>query len=1527
MSTSRSDSQISQYRRRRSNTAQSVLRPVPPVTPVQVGESSKLKAWVHELREASSVIFNNSYWPGVSRGDLLRVTSQGSEDGFLFTVSAEDGNVKPQLQISIPKPIADAFELHNNEEVIVTKVDKDIFSAEYVELCFQDQYLGRNDMWRLGKNLVAKVQNIWVRGKTVSGAYLTSSTKAIYRSLSAKVTIYIQVCRELWQFAGDGERYNEKIVHSFLPSLFAKWREAGTNHTVTIVLISRVYYDETEIDYAAGPLRTDDSGRWYKDFFKVITDLEVIHDWKPTLVALKTSFFDFQRDILLTHHYHRSDGYLGKDEAVRLVGQISYAHDGPVLEALNLGLSPTETHYIDRSLSLTGVTFLLVTPGTGWFRVSKQLLRLTTTRMLDQGIGMDLMCLAKPPLHQTPIFCFQGVEPDSSLAPAYDPLWGPDNLVGSEIKTIWWEPFFISVSFWDQQLDLPFRRDRFVPRAKMHEIQMLGLLAHDVLSSIEVPYLPHGSIDILATPNPTDHDTLLTKADADKFDTDIFAPPISQLSERKSGSNRHSLPASISGSYTSISSVRSNMTVTDKRQSAGSTISRSSVIGLTRIPPIEESPKRIIAELPPEPGDSTLLGSAVFASNTRNSSPASVHSTLSALTKQTSRSGEPGGNKSMKPPTASLAAKLTPTWLKNPFRSTPSEPQTSPVMVAGVSNSPSSTPSSNPIKLPTAAKPTIAQQSPKPMAIQNSPSNSSRAHARTLTDDDAPLTFHGPSSRLGPKRSSPVDTPPREETGFSSKRRNTVLSTKSAIVHTPPTSSSPNIRTNPSKPDPSVSASSASLARRWQHMFPKPTYKHELKWKSLVTPGCLPLTVEHFPSARELEEDYDFFSYDFVVDPEEMKSFLVRPPHPDTGGAGYRRNSEDARRASALAVMRGMAAVRLAQGFQFVLSPSSQTFSSTSPEPEPSFRRTKSFLLEEELTPRARGAAEVLLSTTEPVYLSMSNEIHRLSYTGEAIQVGRYVRRMPPTKPFEYQCLIWPKLGVGYTELETKFESHGLEGYGWNRLDMLVAGYEQQFNESLRYWRTRFVVIPTLEPPQVTTGPTGESLNEEEARIVGIEKLAEQFSKLRSQNASDTDLTAPPIRFLPTTLTPAISVLDEALMEQLDQIHAAGPLRKKMKSEREIGEMQLPSIAKAMHEPDGVPIKHYQWHHMQYSNAFTGFDFVSWLVREFQDVSSRAQAVEVGVRLQEQGLFEHCRGQHSFLDGHYFYRLLGEFAVPTTPKARWFTYRRSTDEAPTPGKSVNSPRRHRKRLILSQSMVVNLDTAQKSDQAESVILHHDIIHNPATVFHFELQWIGTTARCIEDNLRTWNRAIERYGLKLVEAYVTQISDVREQNAFQSCFPIPLAVAPPTISDLAKRVTEGTHTTHYFEYALLQKFDFLVDIEAGRLYPEQIDVTYSYRRTPFKYSQFVHRTGVAFVQLLGGSEGFLFLTNRLMGPGRMGTGLAHKHKMMQPSSMAEKIRKRLQQFCSQPDALRTFYNEQISQLKAPPAIEDPPDLSI
>lgn len=242
------------------------------------------------------------------------------------------------------------------------------------------------------------------------------------------------------------------------------------------MLISRVHYLESEIDYAAGPLRQDDEGRWYKDFFKVITDLEVLEDWKPTLVSLKESFVAFQRDILLTHHYHRASlqGINGEDAAnpaeIKLVGRISFAHEGPILEALNLALNPMETHYVDRSLSLTGVALILVTPGTGYYKVNKRLLRMTTRRLLDQGVGLNLVSLTKHPLHRTPIFSFQGLQPEvrpDLLRSSWrnnDPLWGGDaeaaDNLGRDKLTFWWEPFWIAMSLWDQQMDQPFRQDR-----------------------------------------------------------------------------------------------------------------------------------------------------------------------------------------------------------------------------------------------------------------------------------------------------------------------------------------------------------------------------------------------------------------------------------------------------------------------------------------------------------------------------------------------------------------------------------------------------------------------------------------------------------------------------------------------------------------------------------------------------------------------------------------------------------------------------------------------------------------------------------------------------------------------------------------------------------------------------------------------------------------------------------------------------------------------------------------------------------
>lgn len=64
------------------------------------------------------------------------------------------------------------------------EVDRNECCADYVEFIFQDQYLGRNDMWRLGEHLVgqcihtnqevsfiggiaAKIQTIHIGGERV----------------------------------------------------------------------------------------------------------------------------------------------------------------------------------------------------------------------------------------------------------------------------------------------------------------------------------------------------------------------------------------------------------------------------------------------------------------------------------------------------------------------------------------------------------------------------------------------------------------------------------------------------------------------------------------------------------------------------------------------------------------------------------------------------------------------------------------------------------------------------------------------------------------------------------------------------------------------------------------------------------------------------------------------------------------------------------------------------------------------------------------------------------------------------------------------------------------------------------------------------------------------------------------------------------------------------------------------------------------------------------------------------------------
>ncbi|KAI8999202.1 hypothetical protein BC832DRAFT_227665 [Gaertneriomyces semiglobifer] len=263
----------------------------------------------------------------------------------------------------------------------------------------------------------AVVRSVAVAGKETSCGYIVPATRVIFRSETAKYFIFIQMSKEMWDFDEDGELYFEKCVHGFLPELFSKWKTTGVNHVVSVVLFARIYYaNEKDDDDDRGtpdtitpkvvgddeiPILTDFRGRRYRDFYKVIADWETRSDWSTLLPTLKRSFLSFLPSILQQPNPSNSGSTI-------LSGTNSSASEGNILEAINLGLIPFDRHYIDRDLLRTGLSIIVVSPGTGVFEVGRALLRLTERRMVEVGVGADLVCLSKRPLSVVPLFGFRG---------------------------------------------------------------------------------------------------------------------------------------------------------------------------------------------------------------------------------------------------------------------------------------------------------------------------------------------------------------------------------------------------------------------------------------------------------------------------------------------------------------------------------------------------------------------------------------------------------------------------------------------------------------------------------------------------------------------------------------------------------------------------------------------------------------------------------------------------------------------------------------------------------------------------------------------------------------------------------------------------------------------------------------------------------------------------------------------------------------------------------------------------------------
>ncbi|KAG1691324.1 hypothetical protein DVH05_026988 [Phytophthora capsici] len=324
----------------------------------------------------------------------------------------------------------------------------------------------------------SQVDAILASNRQLHCGVIGDATKIVVRSRSSRLFWLVQMSTEMWEFAPDGEIYYEKLLNRLLRVLIDKWSESSVSHSVTIIAFSRSFYDADQFPDGFDPRKVPFSdprrqgfgpgcgapgvnmadgygptihvdpvtGRYYEDFYKVVVMNFTGPDWSRLILLLKREFASYYE----THRWRTPEEFSSaqyeichcpkasdkaRDPQDELwsaddcsndnlyvkwtklpSGVPSRAKDGNILEAINVTLNVLDKHYMDRDLSRTGQGIVMMTAGCSIFNVNSKLAEITEQRMMDNGVGMDMISLSAPPLHVVPLFIYSNLPPPTAIS-------------------------------------------------------------------------------------------------------------------------------------------------------------------------------------------------------------------------------------------------------------------------------------------------------------------------------------------------------------------------------------------------------------------------------------------------------------------------------------------------------------------------------------------------------------------------------------------------------------------------------------------------------------------------------------------------------------------------------------------------------------------------------------------------------------------------------------------------------------------------------------------------------------------------------------------------------------------------------------------------------------------------------------------------------------------------------------------------------------------------------------------------------
>ncbi|KAK5103177.1 vacuolar membrane-associated protein iml1 [Lithohypha guttulata] len=1281
--------------------------------------------------EAKATQFSENTTSSAKRENI---TANGTRPTYLCLVNASSNELsikqQPISDVSIHKSIAAAFGFTSPSQIDVTKVIKEESTSSHVEICFRDAYLSRSDMWRfasqelVGKtvyvgqkllflnSLRATVRRIHVAGNHAQVGYFGNTTVPVFRSEAARYVIFIQMSSEMWDFdsEGDGEILFNRVVNGFLPELFKRWSAMDLRHLVSIVMFGRLEYrlsDMAEILSASFANQTfsAESNRPFdhQDFYRVVVTDMASAQWTVILDELKRGFRVFLRDVSL---FKKPETGLnarlseeGNEQPDKITGKLSGALKGNILEAINLAASQFSNDYIDRDLIRTGISTVVITAGSGVFDVDRDLLKLTSETLTNNGIGIDIVCLSRMPLHSVPLFRYRlegdhdmsssedlrvGASPTSSInttlalaslpdlsaSPAFSsrnagltyfsrfPSAFPFRL---SQKYGYGIPQWIDLSYWSSEMGYEngqckkkknlLRRIRnstwgepFVPRVRMYELQMMGLMELG-MADISIPYLNEGAIGI-----DTASRTRKNKTNESNYSRSLSRSP--ELTKKTSALalKFHKDIGPVTADDSSIAKTKRVMNQYDedvftmmssKKEERQHHNTMKSAKRADNVSVVESTTNQF----------PSLLN---FQTTRVSDDSADTRSILSSASKLSRPARAPRNfsysDRGLVPfkagtVTASIqmehikAQKAVVTPLKESLE------EKRPALG-------SRTGTLSRVSQLTSALTGEDDQSSKPSTVPKSDEGSkpikiSTKSTHTSSPDTRDKMLPSRQRRYQRRGSGGFKMAQHEvsrSSGSDEKRSDFTtedLPTPSSI----PRSRIPFVH-NVNASNPLKQRTQAGEFGRWQHLYPHGPRAATVKWRSLCTPASVPLTTDDFPSRQELENDYEVESY--TIDMPDTDELYERPYN------------------NIHTLLLEMASLRVAHGYQFVTG--TAVSDAVGGSPVDCYEIYKPSTLDK---------------SRPLVVLIMGNAIQKLEvHNALSISVTKYVQK--PSKvdsaviaSTRYCPYIRTILSTEYSPRQLTLRGFS-EQYPWADADShLVSQGDagEHVVERLRYWRARFVLLP-VEPPASTRKKHQADEDDEEIHLLGIRALTQLWQKnryittderrvLQKRMGSDRSRDENPLEVKMETLNPSELIATELeKLIQVDDDNQLGPTTLLPEVQKLDNESSMTKIAQAMQSETGIDIKNRRWHLRLHYNCFQGEEFTNWLIQNVKNMNTREDAVEFGNQLMKEGLFEHVNGKHRFKDGHYFYSIKPQYRAPRSDLQKpWFMPGRSSEKS------------------------------------------------------------------------------------------------------------------------------------------------------------------------------------------------------------------------------------------------------------------------